>query len=235
MKKIKESLIQKSAGSSVINLLLASSVTILQRGLCELLSEEKDFVIVKETFNEEDTIRYAEKMKPDVILFCFNHRLENCCKLVAKIKKKTKKSRLILFNYYNFKQRDELKLVRDGVAGILKNDCDPKVVTEAIRKVHGGDFWLRRELISSLINALHIVPPKTEYFGNDKIPLSKREFDVLIEVASGCDNNEISFKLCISKTTVKTHINNIYKKLKIRDRQQATLFAMKHKIISSFA
>jgi len=66
----------------------------------------------------------------------------------------------------------------------------------------------------------------------DKIDfLTKRELEVLIEVANGMSNKEIALNLDISERTVKNHISNIFKKIDVSDRTQAAVFAIKNNII----
>lgn len=69
----------------------------------------------------------------------------------------------------------------------------------------------------------------------DKIDeLTKRELEVLIEVANGKLNKEIANELKISERTVKNHISNIFKKIDVNDRTQAAVFAIKNDLIKLF-
>ena len=69
----------------------------------------------------------------------------------------------------------------------------------------------------------------------DKIDeLTKRELEVLIEVANGKLNKEIANELKISERTVKNHISNIFKKIDVSDRTQAAVFAIKNDLIKLY-
>ena len=61
--------------------------------------------------------------------------------------------------------------------------------------------------------------------------LTKREKEILIQVASGMSNKEIAINLDISERTVKNHISNIFKKIDVSDRTQAAVFAIKNDLI----
>jgi DNA-binding NarL/FixJ family response regulator len=61
--------------------------------------------------------------------------------------------------------------------------------------------------------------------------LTPREITILESVAAGFSNKEIADKLNLVEGTVKVHLANIYKKLKVNDRTQAVMFAIKHHII----
>ncbi len=66
-----------------------------------------------------------------------------------------------------------------------------------------------------------------------KDPLTQRELEVLKMLTQGASNKEIAEKLFVKEVTVKTHLNNIFKKLKVTSRTQATLLAMQMDLISS--
>ncbi len=64
--------------------------------------------------------------------------------------------------------------------------------------------------------------------------MTKRELEVLIQVANGMFNKEIANALNISERTVKNHLSNIFKKIDVSDRTQAAVFAIKNDIIKLF-
>ena len=74
--------------------------------------------------------------------------------------------------------------------------------------------------------------PKINYDAVNGTDLSKRELEVLKEIAMGYTNKEIGEKLFVSENTVKTHLNNIYMKLDVRRRTQAISRARELKIIT---
>lgn len=62
-------------------------------------------------------------------------------------------------------------------------------------------------------------------------PLTAREKEILKMVSQGASNNDIAEKLFVREVTVKTHLNSIFKKLKVKNRTQAVLLAMQMRII----
>ncbi len=65
----------------------------------------------------------------------------------------------------------------------------------------------------------------------EELGLSKREYEVLCEIASGLSNKEIAEKLFVSESTIKTHVSNVLVKLDAKRRTQAIQIAKEHQII----
>jgi DNA-binding NarL/FixJ family response regulator len=90
---------------------------------------------------------------------------------------------------------------------------------------NGADAFLTKELASdtimqTIVELFPIMGGKKEEAG----ALSQREIDVARLVASGMSNNEVARALCVSKNTVKTHLANVLRKLKCRDRVSLALY-----------
>lgn len=214
---------------SKVKLLVTCCYILSHLGLRTLFSREKDFFIVKETSNVNDMLYWAKKERPDIILICAPLLLEGGIGLILKIKETIKKSKLIIFNSKMMLEQ-ELIFVKEGVKGIVEANAEPGVLVKAVRKVHAGEFWIRRELFPLLLGS-KLDSMKIPVDSHP--PLTRREFEILKEIASNYSNHEIASKLYISEATVKTHINNIYNKLNIHDRMQATLYAIKANLLPS--
>ena len=98
---------------------------------------------------------------------------------------------------------------------------------KAINYVYNGESYIQSSLIPSLNSRL-----VNRDMDKEKIEsLTKRELEVLIQVANGMFNKEIAVILSISERTVKNHISNIFKKIEVSDRTQAAVFAIKNNLI----
>ena len=64
-----------------------------------------------------------------------------------------------------------------------------------------------------------------------ELVLTPKEKEVLSLLAKGANNQEIAYQLCVQDVTIKTHLNNIFKKLKVSNRTQAVLLAMEINLI----
>lgn len=116
--------------------------------------------------------------------------------------------------------------IRAGASGFLLKDARGEDIAEAIRAVHAGHAVVSPSTTRRLIEHLVTSPPP----GGDRLrtvlgPLTTREREVLLEVATGASNAEIAQKLFLSEATVKTHVGHVLGKLGLRDRVQAVVLA----------
>ncbi|MBE9505141.1 MAG: response regulator transcription factor [Proteobacteria bacterium] len=207
-----------------IKVLVSCSSSIASHGIGDLLSKESSFELINKAINVTETIYWAEKGEPDIVLLCSQVLIENGPHFLSKIREKAKKEIKFVMINSNFTPRQERQMVKEGIVGILGSNDPIQSLGKALKAVYSGDVWLSRKLIPLLVG--------NSRSDMDPIALTKRELEVLSLLAAGKYNREISTKLCITIDTVKTHVNNIYKKLEIKNRMQATFYAIKHNLVS---
>jgi LuxR family transcriptional regulator of csgAB operon len=117
----------------------------------------------------------------------------------------------------------EKSLVTQGVRGFFYRGESIQTLAKGVRAVLNGEFWVPRRMMTDLIEKNNVGAKKA-----DRDILSRREVDILAMIVEGGTNDDIAEKLCISKYTVKTHLYNIFKKLNVKSRFQAALWAAKH-------
>ena len=124
---------------------------------------------------------------------------------------------------FNVEPDDEIEkeAVDRGVRGIFYDSEPPDRFTKGILAVLNGELWYSRKALSkcALEAKSHVKLP-----AGPAATLTRREKEILTKIASGAGNKEIADDLCISTYTVKTHIYNIYKKINVPNRLQATLW-----------
>ncbi len=113
--------------------------------------------------------------------------------------------------------------LRSGAAGVVYKDVDPDALVRAIRSVHDGHMLLAPEAAGSLVRNGGGWNPV-----NGLDALTRREREVLAEIAKGRSNREIARALTVSEKTVKAHVSSVLAKLGVQDRTQAALIAVRH-------
>jgi DNA-binding NarL/FixJ family response regulator len=128
---------------------------------------------------------------------------------------------------------DFKKLLTMGIAGIVECDQREEVLIQAIQHVAEGGIWLNQKLMAQLLNNDPISKEngfkQIGLFANDL--LTKREIDVVEEIAKGFSNKEIAKNLNISEATVRHHLSSVYGKLQLDDRLNLVIYAFREGIV----
>ena len=109
-----------------------------------------------------------------------------------------------------------------NVAGVFYDDDPIEFISKGVKKILKGELWFSRKLSDELLNY---------YRGNNiQLPkkvknLTSREEEIVILLSSGASNSEIATKLFVSENTVKAHLHNVFKKLNVKNRLQAMMWA----------
>jgi DNA-binding CsgD family transcriptional regulator len=139
----------------------------------------------------------------------------------------SKQSFVALFNAGRDKktQRTLRQAILRGARGIFFDNDPPDTLSKGVHTILQGQYWISRELLNSTV-----VETRIAVSDSPVVPttLTSREKEVLLMVASGSSNMEIAYELNISYHTVKAHLANIYKKIGVPNRLQASLWATKN-------
>jgi DNA-binding NarL/FixJ family response regulator len=119
--------------------------------------------------------------------------------------------------------------VRSGAIGYLLKTTDSDELCEAIKAAAAGQVRLAPEAAARLMREVR-APASPEALTE---PLTEREADVLKLIARGMANKQIARELFVTTSTVKTHVNNLYRKLGVSSRTQAALYAARIGLVST--
>ena len=140
------------------------------------------------------------------------------------LRQKQSDNRIALFNV----SRDsgiEKRCISEGVRGFFYAEDHLEILVKGVEAVLDGDWWLSREV---MIKCILEGTDDDSYKRRGNEILTSRQIEILAQVAVGASNEEIAERLNISSHTVKTHLYNVFKKIKVTNRLQAALWAAKH-------
>lgn len=132
---------------------------------------------------------------------------------------------LALCNVDPEKDIEKMAIAHD-IRGIFYNNTPLHILSKGISAILKGDIWYSREILKKCL--LEARPLLRYANSTAMLHLTLREREILTIIASGYRNKEIADQLNISEYTVKTHIYNIYKKINVSNRLQASLWATKN-------
>ena len=193
-----------------------------------LISAEKDFSIVGEAKGRHQATDLIKSKKPHVILVNneFNHT--DSLRMIPELMAACKTSRLAIMTG----SRDpkiHRGAVESGATGIISKQDPPKLLMDAIRRVHAGGAWLDRFVAGKMFINLPRLEKKTPN-GYKISRLTPRECEVIRLIGKGLTNKQIAEQLYISDVTVHHHLTSIYSKLEIANRVELIIFAYRNQL-----
>ncbi|MFC5464751.1 response regulator [Lederbergia graminis] len=206
-----------------IHVMIADDHHIVRRGLIFFLQTQKDIEIVGEAKNGKEAVDLALSLKPEVVLMDLVMPVMDGIEATQKIKEACPDIKIMVLT--SFVDQDHvLPALEAGASGYQLKDIEPDELVNAIRQLARGEKTLHPKATNMLITS--VSQKNTDHNPIDNLTI--REKEVLAEIANGRSNKEIGAHLNITEKTVKTHVSNILTKLKVADRTQAALFAVKN-------
>ena len=209
-----------------VKVMIVDDHKMIREGLKQLIELEGDMKVIEEAENGLDCIEKLEVNKPEILLLDINMPKMNGIQTLEKIKEEKLDLKVLMLTVHS-EVEYLLKAVDIGVDGYILKDADSTELRKAIFSIVEGNKYIQSSLIP-LLNSKMIARD----LDSEKIKLlTKRESQILVNVASGMSNKEIGDKLQISERTVKNHISSVFKKIEVSDRTQAAVFAIRNNLI----
>ena len=205
-----------------ITVLIVDDHPVVRRGLKVLLEVQDGIEVAGEAGDGTAALALAAEHAPDVILLDLKLPGLDGIAVLGELKARGSASRVLVLTSATEPASASLA-VRSGAAGVIYKDVDPDALVRAIRSVHDGHLLLAPEAAGSLVRSAGTWSPAD---GLDA--LTRREREVLAEIAKGRSNREIARALGVSDKTVKAHVSSLLAKLGVQDRTQAALLAVRH-------
>lgn len=207
----------------MVRILVADDHHVVRRGLVFFLKTQPGIEIVGEAANGEEVVNLVKQLMPDVILMDLMMPVMNGIEATRIITSKYPSIKVLVLT--SFSDQDHvLPALEAGAAGYQLKDIEPDELVRCIRDIMNGQNQLHPTATSHLLANINRQ-------ANPIQSLTKRELEVLKEIAKGKSNKEIAAELYITEKTVKTHVTNLLSKLELADRTQAALFAVKNFLI----
>lgn len=209
-------------GASLIRMLLVDDHAIVREGLRALLDDAEGVSIVGEAANGDAAVALAAALAPDLVLMDMKMPGMPAADAIRAIRARNPAIRILVLTSY-VDERQVQDVMSAGALGHVLKDVARAELLRAIATVARGEPWLHPEAQRTLLNRLR-APAAV-----DPIRLlTERERSVLRLLAQGRSNREIANALHLTEGTVKGYVSSILAKLKVQDRTQAALLAVKH-------
>lgn len=211
-----------------IRVFLADDHPLLRTGLRLSFDHRKDIKLIAEAEDGYSAIEMIQTHKPDVSLIDIDMPKLSGVGVIRILRKTFPQMKLIVLSTYNDEHYIE-KAMDAGADGYVLKSVKIDELVRIIKSI-----WSKKKILSPYLVNLTVGYSDFAQKGQDGLSayLTRREKEVLQFIAEGKSNKEISVLLCISPETVKSHVKNIFKKLGVKNRVEATTEARKRRLIS---
>ena len=216
-----------------LTLVIVDDHPVFRQGLRNVFSTEKGIEVLAEGDSGEQALHLVRTLKPDVLLLDINLPGINGLQVTSRLKADHCETAIVLLTAYDDMEQ-VLHAMRSGGAAYCPKDIEPENLIEVVRMAARGYYVVGQQVFDKegLKNWLDagveaVTGPYMVDPGEHFVPLSPREMEILQYVTQGKSNKEIAVTLGISHQTVKNHMTSILKKLDVRDRTQAAVYALR--------
>lgn len=218
-----------------IKIALIDDHKLFREGVKRILSFESTFEVVAEGGDGTEVNELVEQYNPDIVLMDINMPGMNGIEATKELLENYPETKVIILSIHD-DENYVTHALQTGAQGYLLKEIDTESLLEAIKVVHEGGSYLHPKVTHNLVQEYRrLVEDKEANSGLERIEyrkplhlLTRRECQVLQLLSEGQSNRKIAETLVISEKTVKNHVSNILQKMKVNDRTQAVVKAIKN-------
>jgi two-component system, NarL family, response regulator LiaR len=211
--------------TETIRVLIVDDHTVVRDGLNALLSAEPGMEVVGAAADGVEAVKLTHELNPDVVLLDLVMPRMDGVQATIEIKRINPEARILVLTSFA-ENHQVFSAIKSGAIGYLMKDTSSEDLIQAIRDTYHNKPALQPEIARKLMRDIQSQAGQESLVGT----LTEREIEILQQVALGKTNQEIADELFLSERTVRTHITNILAKLRLSNRTQAALYALREGI-----
>ncbi len=203
-------------------ILLIDDHPMLRNGVKQLIALDERLQVVSEAGNGTLGVELAGELDPDLILLDLNMPGMNGLDTLVQLRTIELSGRIVVFSVSDHED-DVVNALKRGADGYLLKDMEPEELLKSLHQAAAGQMVLSETLTNVLVASLRENRPSDE---RDIEQLTRRERDILKLISQGMTNKAIARKLSITESTVKVHVKHLLKKMKLKSRVEAAVWAL---------
>ena len=210
-----------------IRILIVDDHLLFSSGVRVLLEQHEEFLVLGEVSDGLEGVKRTESLKPDIVLMDIHMpgiSGREALKLIGESAPEVK----VLMLTVSEDTGDLVECLRAGAAGYVLKNIAADTLVDALLKVQRGESVISPKMTSRQIRDFRAQQPAGVVIESRRDEMSPREQEILRGLAKGQTNRELASELGVAESTVKIHIQNIFKKAGLRGRVQAALYAVEH-------
>ncbi len=209
----------------IVRVLIADDHALVREGLRKLLERDESIEIIDEVGDGQGAINVARKERPSVILMDVNMPGTDGIVATRVIKREMPSIKVIALTIYE--DEEVVEMVKAGVSAYVLKDVAGSELIDTIHRVMAGEVVIHPRVSKRLVKEISRSNQKQAM-----IKLTRREHDIINLLVKGSSNKDMAERMYISEKTVKNHLTSIFRKLGVKDRTQAAVFALKNHIVA---
>lgn len=211
-----------------IRVVVTDDHPVVRQGLRSFL-ETQGFEVVGEAGDGDGAVRVVEETEPDVLLTDLVMPGTDGIEAIRRLRGGGAELGILVLTSFSGAEQ-VIPAIQAGADGYLLKDAGPAALADAIRAVHRGQPMLAPEAAAVVMARVAGEAPAataSPAAHPDLDRLTAREREVLAGLGRGLSNRQLAAELFVSEKTVKTHVSSVLAKLRLADRTQAALFAVR--------
>lgn len=198
----------------MLKVLIVSDVRLYREGLAEVLDQDGRLGVVSTADTAALAIEQVERYEPESVLL--DVAIPEALETISLMTQKAPQTKVIALGLSELEE-DVVACAEAGIAGYVHRDGSVEDVVSAVRSAVREEFGCSRRIAAALVRRVR----KLTTCRVEEVPLTPRERQIAELLGEGLSNKEISARLYIEVTTVKTHVHNILEKLGAHSRGEA--------------
>ncbi len=201
----------------VIDLIICDNHPAWAKGLASLIeAEAADLKVKGVAAGSDEAERMVRELLPDIVLMDVRMPDTGGIEATRRIRSASPTTKVVILTVSE-EASDLYAALKAGASGYVLKERDVPEIADAVRSVHRGQLVIPAELVSRFVEDLDDTDPKA---------LNDPEREILAALARGETNKEIALRMHVSERTVKRRLQDIYQKLHLADRLEATIYAV---------
>jgi DNA-binding NarL/FixJ family response regulator len=210
----------------MITILIADDHPVVREGLRRILGEIRDFSVVGEAQNGDETVDLVAKTQPDIALLDLTMPGPGFLEVLERLKATRAASRVLVISAHAEEQY-AVRVLKAGAAGYLSKDHTPQELVSAIRQVAKSGRYISARLAEQFAAEM-----TGERSGSNHSKLSNREYQILCLIGAGTSVKEIAGQTSLSPKTVSTYRTRLMEKLALRTTADVIRYAVEHGLVA---
>lgn len=209
----------------MIKVLIADDIQILRQGLRAILNQDQEIEVVGLAADGREAYMLCQKHRPDVVLMDMRMPEYDGSYGIRSIKAHFPEVRVLVLTTFDDRETVDAA-IRSGADGYILKEMEDALVIQAVKAVCAGIQVFGGGVFEGIRRQVAPKEADRELAG----AFTARERDIIRCVAQGMDNKEIAAELFLAEGTVRNQISRVLEKLKLKDRTQLAVFAVKNNL-----